>query len=73
MQERGVTDVYVVGLAYDYCVGSTAFDAAALGYKTTIVMDATRPVAEASAKVMDDRLEKAGVLKMVSVQLLGQH
>ena len=30
--KRGVTDVYVCGLAYDYCAGSSACDAAELGF-----------------------------------------
>lgn len=29
--KRGVTDVFVCGLAYDYCAGSSACDAAELG------------------------------------------
>lgn len=33
LSKRGVVEVYCVGLAYDYCVGSTAIDAAAHGFK----------------------------------------
>ena len=45
LKEKGVTTIYCVGLAYDYCVGSTAEDSAKEGFKTYIVMDATRSVA----------------------------
>ena len=56
-----IDEVYVVGLAYDYCVGSTAADAAKLGYKTYVVMDGTRSVSTETAEKMHNRLEKAGV------------
>lgn len=42
--ERGVTDVYVAGLATDYCVKFTVLDALALGFKTHLIADACRGV-----------------------------
>ena len=48
LKERNVTEVYCVGLAYDYCVGSTAEDAAKNGYKTYLLTDASRSVADAT-------------------------
>lgn len=44
LQSQAVTDVYVVGLALDYCVKYTALDAQRLGYRTTVIVDATRAV-----------------------------
>jgi nicotinamidase/pyrazinamidase len=44
LRDRGVERVVVVGLATDYCVKATALDAVALGYGTTVVRDAVRPV-----------------------------
>jgi nicotinamidase/pyrazinamidase len=44
LRERGVTDVYVLGLATDYCVKFTALDAAALAFKTHLVVDGCRGV-----------------------------
>ena len=61
LKKQGITDVYCVGLAYDYCVGSTVVDAAKCGYKTFIVMDGTRAVNEATAEAMKKRLDDAGV------------
>ena len=52
LDKRGVTEIYCVGLAYDYCVGSTAEDGAKFGYKTFLVTEATRSVAQASHDVM---------------------
>ncbi|XP_059489336.1 nicotinamidase [Neocloeon triangulifer] len=42
--ELGATDVYVCGLAYDVCVGSTAADALAIGYRTIMINDCARGV-----------------------------
>lgn len=44
LKQRGVTDVYVAGLATDYCVKATALDAASLGFNTYLVEDACRGV-----------------------------
>lgn len=57
----GITDVVVVGLAFDYCVAATAKDAAALGFRTTVVRDATRAVAAASAALAEAEMIAAGV------------
>lgn len=58
--------MYVCGLAYDYCVGSTALDAAKRGYKTYIITDATRSVAKESEEIMRSRLKEAGVFEIES-------
>lgn len=39
-----VTEVYVVGLATDYCVKFTALDAVGLGFKTFLITDACKGV-----------------------------
>jgi len=39
-------EVYVCGLAFDFCVGQTAIDAAAFGFKTFIITDATKSVSK---------------------------
>jgi nicotinamidase-related amidase len=44
LREKGVTDVYCVGLAFDYCVKCTAVDAAKEGFKTYVVGEGTRAV-----------------------------
>jgi len=44
LKEKGVTEVYVVGLATDYCVKYTALDAQELGFKTTVIEDGCRGV-----------------------------
>ena len=44
LKGRGVTEVYVVGLATDYCVKWTALDAKQLGFQTSVILDACRGV-----------------------------
>lgn len=44
LKSREVEDLYVCGLATDYCVKATALDAVSLGYRTHLVEDACRGV-----------------------------
>lgn len=44
LREQGVTDVYVTGLATDYCVLWSTRDAAELGFRTHVVRDGCRGV-----------------------------
>lgn len=47
LDSRGVTEIFVCGLATDYCVKDTAVDGASLfGYDTTVVIDACRGISE---------------------------
>ena len=66
LKKEGVTEIYCVGLAYDYCVGSTAEDGAKNGFKTYLVTDATKSVAETSAEGMKKRLDAVGVIPITS-------
>lgn len=44
LKGRGVSEVFIAGVATDYCVAATALDAASLGYRTTLVEDGCRGV-----------------------------
>lgn len=44
LHERGVTGVYLMGLATDYCVRATALDARGLGFATHVIVDGCRGV-----------------------------
>lgn len=44
LRARGVQEVYVLGLATDYCVKFTALDALQLGFRTRLVVDGCRAV-----------------------------
>lgn len=44
LRSRGVTEVFVCGLATDFCVAWTAQDASAAGFKTYLIEDASRAI-----------------------------
>lgn len=44
LREANITDVDVVGLAFDYCVKATAIDAARAGYRTRVLRDLTAAI-----------------------------
>jgi nicotinamidase/pyrazinamidase len=44
LKAQGVTEVFVCGLATDYCVKFTAIDAIQMGFKTRLIEDASRGV-----------------------------
>jgi nicotinamidase-related amidase len=61
LRKAGVTDVYVVGLAADYCVRYTAIDAQKEGFKTWVVGDATKAVDPAAMNEVHEEYKKLGV------------
>ena len=61
LQGRGVTSIYVCGLAADYCVYFTALDGLEMGFQSTIISDATLPIdKENFKKVLEDFKSKGG-------------
>ena len=61
LKGRGITHIYVVGLAADYCVKFTALDGLELGFEFTIIIDATRAIdPENFKKVLKNFKEKGG-------------
>jgi nicotinamidase/pyrazinamidase len=64
LSSRGITEIYCVGLATDYCVAWSAEDAAAFGFKATILEDACRAIdLDGSLAAAWKRLEAAGVMR----------
>ncbi|KAL4937520.1 hypothetical protein BDV06DRAFT_202715 [Aspergillus oleicola] len=60
---RGVKDVFVVGVAGDYCVKHTALDAATAGFRSFVVQDATECVVPGTGwEETVHELTSAGVL-----------
>ena len=71
LTECGVRDVYVCGLARDYCVSWTALDAADLGFATAVLWDLTRPVSAANNDDTERRLRAHGIAIVESATLHG--
>ena len=44
LKGRGVSSIFVAGLAADYCVYFTALDGLELGFQSTIITDATKAI-----------------------------
>jgi nicotinamidase/pyrazinamidase len=65
LQDRGVEEVDVCGIATDYCVRATAIDAAAEGFATTVLLGLTAAVAP---NRLDDTLEQ---LRIAGVAMTG--
>lgn len=59
--KAGITELEIVGLAYDYCVGFSALDAKKLGFITTVIKEATRGVAPESSAEREKQMIEAGV------------
>lgn len=51
LKEQDVQEVYLVGLATDYCVKFTALDALELGFKTYVVSDGVRGIEQEAGDV----------------------
>jgi len=52
LQKNGIQETYIVGLAFDYCVGHSALDAVKNGYETYILTDCTKSVAQETEENM---------------------
>jgi nicotinamidase/pyrazinamidase len=72
LKEKAVTEVFVCGLATDYCVKFTALDAAQFGFKTHFIEDASRGVNLQPNDVKDAIVEmnRAGISTVQSSDLL---
>ena len=70
LRERGLTRLFLCGLAYDFCVRFSALDGKALGFETVVVEDATRAV-DMPGSVEGTHLElaAAGVPRIQSASL----
>ncbi len=64
---RGITEVFVCGLATDYCVAWSAEDAQKFGFRTTVIEDACRAIdLGGSLAAAWKRLAEAGVRRAMA-------
>lgn len=73
LRDRGVTDLYVCGLATDYCVKFTALDAVGQGFRTHLLADASRGVdlSPGDSERAVEEMRRAGVEIVASDQIGG--
>jgi nicotinamidase/pyrazinamidase len=72
LRERGLRRVFLVGLAYDFCVGYSALDARRLGLEAIIVRDACPAIdLHGSVKRIEAEFAREGVAVIESGELSG--
>jgi nicotinamidase/pyrazinamidase len=74
LQDAGITDIYLCGLATDYCVLYSSLDALELGYSVIVIENACRGVNVAqddSAKAMQQIVASGGRV-IASTMIHGQ-
>jgi nicotinamidase/pyrazinamidase len=70
LRERGITRLFLCGLAYDFCVRFSAIDGKRLGFETIVIEDATRPVAlPGSIDATNEALASAGIKRIHSAEV----
>ena len=70
LRGRGVTEVFVAGLAADYCVYYSALDALEAGFATTVITDATRAISAEGWAAAQVDLQKRGAQLVHSAAFL---
>lgn len=70
LKARGVGEVYVCGLAGDYCVYFTAKDALKAGFKTYLIEDATRSINIKDFEYAREDLRRSGGMIINSDQVV---
>ncbi len=70
LRERGLTRVFLAGLATDYCVAYSALDARRAGFEAVLIEDACRAIdLEGSLAAALAELDAAGVRRVRSAEL----
>ena len=70
LRERGLSRLFLCGLAWDYCVGYSALDAKALGFESFVIEDAVRGISSTAMEDMSARWNRAGIQRLHSSELL---
>ena len=61
LKSNSIFRVFVCGLAYDFCVGWTAVDAAKIGLSAFVLHDATRAISKETTDIMEENFKQNGV------------
>ncbi|CAN5729186.1 bifunctional nicotinamidase/pyrazinamidase [soil metagenome] len=71
LRERGITRLFLCGLAYDFCVRYSALDGKALGFETIVIEDASKAVNLGSSVAdTNEALAAEGILRIHSSEML---
>ncbi len=73
LRERGLTRIFIAGLAYDYCVGYSALDARRLGLPAVVIRDACRAIdLNGSVESTERQFAESGVTLIKSTAVTDQ-
>lgn len=70
LRAKGVTQVYIAGLAGDFCVAYSALDALDVGFETFVIEDATKAISAEGFIKMKESIEAKGG-KIITSESLG--
>lgn len=69
LESLGAAELYIGGLATDYCVKQTVLDALKRGFRVKLLMDATRGVSQEESCRAVDRMLASGAQEMIFEKL----
>jgi len=71
LQKRGIKDIYLMGLALDYCVKYSTLDARELGLNTRVILDGCRGIGLEPRDIdrAVDEMKRAGAILLQSSEL----
>jgi len=71
LEKRGIKDIYLMGLALDYCVKYSTLDARQLGLKTHVIVDGCRGIELEPGDISRalDEMKRAGAVLLKSSDL----
>jgi nicotinamidase/pyrazinamidase len=71
LEKRGIEEIYLMGLALDYCVKYSALDASQLGLNTHVIVDGCRGIELEGGDVRRalDEMKRAGAVLLKSSDL----
>lgn len=73
LRERGLTRLFLCGLAYDFCVRYSVIDGTAMGFECLVIEDASRPVdLPGSVDATHAAFAEASVKRVFSGQIDGR-
>ncbi len=71
LKKRSITNIYLMGLALDYCVKYSALDARQLGFNTHVILDGCRGIGLESRDIDRalDEMKRVGAILLKSSEL----
>jgi nicotinamidase/pyrazinamidase len=70
LHQQGIKEIYIGGLALDYCVKNTALDSVNKGFSTHILLDACKPTNPKSGKNVIREMKQSGIHFLTTQEFL---